>query len=158
MALPDSTRGKKRWRLLLLGLCLTLLVGGLWYWNNDRAASRFYGRWRLVDPLHIARCEATFEPDGHADLPWVSSEGGSITLNQNLQWRVRSDELIVEPFGRPHPKMGWRDRFRYWVYRLTSDDTCEQRLEIIEISDQKLRLRWKSEGAPESVYVRIDTP
>lgn len=161
--MPQSTSASRRTRRIgvLVCLCLALVIGGAWRWNVHRTHSPFYGRWRLVDAANDSSSRllaAEFQPDGRANLPWVVTPAGSVRLNHGLSWRVSAGELIVGPHNGPPPLRDYTGVFLYWTGQMKADDSRQSRLEIVEVGPQKLRLRLKADGAPESVYVRVDGP
>jgi hypothetical protein len=146
---------RRRWkRWVILSLCLLLLAGGIWRWNHWRQIRPFIGQWRMVGP-YPGVPTTVFQSDGRVQhLPWRTAE--YFTTNHNTLWTVSSGDLIVQPYTAPPPITDFFKFIRYWENRFGWADLHHERLEIIEVSDERIRLRLKEEGAPETVYERVD--
>jgi hypothetical protein len=107
----------------------------------------------MVSPFS-GKQNIVFNSDGRVTyLPWATPE--YFTTNHDLFWTVSSGDLIVQPYAPPPPIAEFRRAFQYWKERFGWASMHGERLEIIEISEGRIRLRLKEEGAPETVYERV---
>jgi hypothetical protein len=146
---------RRRWkRWVIISLCLLLLAGGIWRWDYWRQIRPFFGQWRMVSPFE-GKQATSFKSDGRVTyLPWATPE--YFTANHDLFWTVNSGDLIVQPYTPPPPITEFGRAFQYWKERFGWTSIHGERLEIIEVSEEKIRLRLREEGAPETVYERVD--